>query len=212
MKHETEHWRAWSEEELDFLKENMDKQTAREIAQHIGRTTCAVRGRLAKLRRELDPDSRKNDKWTAEEDEWIIKHEDLSYTDMADYLRRTYQGVASHVCDLRARGLLRQPLSAETEAHYAKRIIQEVVESTGLDMDTIRNMRGGAAAQLARQAMVLLFNDLNITAVKMEGYTEISASASYSLLHIAKKKIKTSTPLQKLYRMCRSYLSDVFAN
>lgn len=90
--------RNWTEEEVEFLKENHETLRIKQIAEKLGRSEDAVRGR-AKFQGLI-----KSKKWTDDEDiylEYFIYENDAKIQEAAIFLNRTVKAIYTRLVILR---------------------------------------------------------------------------------------------------------------
>jgi len=108
---------GWTEEELQFVKENMDKLAYKEIAEVLGRTEAAVKRQVA-IMRQLDPNLAKHKKkmvkvtvknaWTEEELQFVRENKGkMTYKEMSKILGRTVFGIKKQIAKMKKKELVR---------------------------------------------------------------------------------------------------------
>ena len=82
--------RLWTDEEINFLKENWNKKTHKEIAKELNRSISSIANKTRKMR--LVDNS---NKWTKEEEDFLKENyfKDLDF--LADKLNKTCDAVKS---------------------------------------------------------------------------------------------------------------------
>lgn len=111
--------KLWTEEELDFLKNNYDKLTTKEIAAHIGngRTYRAVMGKMQRLGLTKIFKSVPGNPWAKEEIDFLKRnYKEFTCKEMAAALtERSHRSISGKLAEL---GLIKQvktKLSLETD-------------------------------------------------------------------------------------------------
>lgn len=66
--------KGWTEQDLQYLRNNYQTMTAEQIANHLGRTRAAVAGKAEKLGLKKDLRCPSGEKWTPEQDQYIRDH------------------------------------------------------------------------------------------------------------------------------------------
>lgn len=66
--------KGWTEQDLQYLRNNYQTMTAEQIASHLGRTRAAVAGKVEKLGLKKDLRCPSGEKWTPEQDQYIRDH------------------------------------------------------------------------------------------------------------------------------------------
>lgn len=98
---------VWTEEELQFVRENMDKLAYKEMAEVLGRTEAAVKRQAAKMR-QSDPNLAKYRKktiktsvpnaWKEEELQFVRENKGkMTYKEMSKILGRTVPAIKKQV-------------------------------------------------------------------------------------------------------------------
>jgi hypothetical protein len=110
---------GWTDEELQFVKENMDKLAYKEIAEVLGRTEAAVKRQVA-IMRQLDPNLAKHKKkmikitipkngWTEEELQFVRENKGkLTYKEMSKILGRTVPGIKKQIAKMKQKEKIRE--------------------------------------------------------------------------------------------------------
>lgn len=86
-------WEAWTEEEFNFLKENINEMTYKEIAKALGRSTCSV---ISKAKNENIRKNKSNkiDRWTKKEIKFLKENiNNKSFEEIGKTLNRSAEGV-----------------------------------------------------------------------------------------------------------------------
>ena len=95
---------TWTEEEIQFLKENYQKMTYYEISKRLGKSYASVCIKINRL--ELKKQKRTN--WSEEEERFIIEnYPRLSVKEIADALGRPKTSVSSKIRELRKKGKIK---------------------------------------------------------------------------------------------------------
>jgi hypothetical protein len=114
---------GWTEEELQFVRENMDKLAYKEIAEVLGRTEAAVKRQVA-IMRQSDPNLAKHKKkmikitmpkngWTEEELQFVRENKGkLTYKEMSKILGRTVPAIKKQVRMMKEKEMIQELLHA----------------------------------------------------------------------------------------------------
>ena len=103
--------RAWTDEEVEFLKENIDSMTYQQLANELKRTKNAVVGKCHRdgIKKDKYKYIRYGEKfnakrWTEEEDEFLIKNnKTMTDKEIANHLGRTLSSIVNRKRLLRTR-------------------------------------------------------------------------------------------------------------
>lgn len=84
----------WTDEEIQFLRDNRDHMMVRELAQSLGRTYDATSSKLYSLCITRNTEGKEGKPFTWEEDEYIRKHfDETTLDDIARHIGRTERSV-----------------------------------------------------------------------------------------------------------------------
>lgn len=108
-------WTKWSEEEKEFVRNNYDKMTVKEIAETLGRTEKAVRGTIERSDLSLESLERnKHFTWTADSVEFLKNnYKTMSAKAVADALGTNERSVSNKKKKLGLRKNQHLPFSAD---------------------------------------------------------------------------------------------------
>jgi len=87
--------KAWSTEELDYLRQNYGHKILKEIAEVLSRSVSGVRH----MARQLGLVARA--RWTREQEQFLLEHQDWSRRKLAEAIGRTEHGVIKKLGRLR---------------------------------------------------------------------------------------------------------------
>ena len=128
---------AWSEEEIDYLRNNYSKVETKELCKKLNRTHNAIRSRASKLNLK-----RPSLLWTKEEDEYLEKNcKEKSIKEMSDFLGRTANAIEAR---MRLHGLIK-PTRVKWDDkkvefltdNYNKMSLEEIAETIGCGKEAV---------------------------------------------------------------------------
>lgn len=111
--------KRWTEEEEEYLRNNYENKTNKELAEKLNRTVGAVQKRAEKLK---IAQKRKKQSWTKGEEEYLIKnYKYKTNKELARELERTATSVARKKHDLELRIQYENTQNEEEIEHLFKR-------------------------------------------------------------------------------------------
>lgn len=130
--------KKWTKEEVEFLKNNRENLTVKELATELNRTESSVTHKLKSL------NLRVSSFWTKEEDDFLKENFlVLSYAEIAEKLNRSREAVAQHLKVLKL-SRPKNPWTDEQIAYirenYSKKGVEQLAQEVGHSVYSIRDI------------------------------------------------------------------------
>lgn len=104
--------KGYTDEDLNYIKENFSNQTAKQLADHLGKTYGSIKNAIRKMNLVKQP----HKPWSKKEDEYLIEHYiDMTSEELAKKFNRTIHSINARRDDL---GLIRNATWSDDEVAF----------------------------------------------------------------------------------------------
>ena len=133
----------WTDEEVQYLINNYQTKTQKELAKELGRTKKGLCQKVKTLKLRKRQRIKKQLDWTPEMDKWIWEHKEMGYRQMVKHFGATQLDMQHHRADLGVnfRGHIWTPEEDAYLFDHKNDFIQDVADALGLTYNIVCKRR-----------------------------------------------------------------------